>query len=187
MRSRSRRSGASDELVAQFGTLGGPDEFDSWSLERDRRDAARGVFARPPQYVSPEVTGYQDLDDNGSWSSEPEYGYVWTPRRVAADWSPYRYGRWVWVAPWGWTWIDDAPWGYAPFHYGRWAHVRNRWCWVPGPRHVRAVYAPALVGWVGSPGVGVRFRWVAVSAGFRSGRVKSMCRGVATAIDTSSA
>ena len=66
------------------------------------------------------------------------------------DWAPYQYGRWVWVSPWGWTWIDDAPWGYAPFHYGRWAHVRNRWCWVPGPRHVRAVYAPALVGWVGS-------------------------------------
>ena len=46
-------------------------------------------------------------------------------------------------------------WGYAPFHYGRWAHVRNRWCWVPGPRHMRAVYAPALVGWVGSPGAHV--------------------------------
>ncbi|HTU64412.1 MAG TPA: DUF6600 domain-containing protein, partial [Steroidobacteraceae bacterium] len=98
---------------------------------------------------------YEDLDDNGSWSNEPEYGYVWTPSRVAVDWSPYRYGRWVWVSPWGWTWIDDAPWGYAPFHYGRWAHVRERWCWVPGPRHVRAVYAPALVGWVGSPGVSV--------------------------------
>ena len=57
------------------------------------------------------------------------------------------------MAPWGWTWIDDASWGYAPFHYGRWAHVRNRWCWVPGPRHVRPVYAPALVGWVGTPRV----------------------------------
>ena len=107
------------------------------------------------QYVAPEVTGYEDLEANGSWSSEPEYGEVWTPRVVAVDWSPYRYGRWVWVGPWGWTWVDDAPWGYAPFHYGRWAHVRNRWCWVPGPRHVRAVYAPALVGWVGTPGVSV--------------------------------
>jgi hypothetical protein len=58
----------------------------------------------------------------------------------------------VWVSPWGYTWIDDARWGYAPFHYGRWAHIRHRWCWVPGPRHVRAVYAPALVGWHGSRG-----------------------------------
>ena len=143
-----------EQLAAQFGSLGGPDEFDSWSLERDRRDD-QAASSRTAQYVDPDVTGYEDLDDNGTWSSDAEYGNVWTPTRVAVDWSPYRDGRWVWIAPWGWTWIDDAPWGYAPFHYGRWAHVRNRWCWVPGPRHVRAVYAPALVGWVGSPGVSV--------------------------------
>ena len=145
---------ASKDLVAQFGTLGAPDEFDSWSLERDRRDE-RVASSPTAEYVSPDVTGYEDLDDNGTWSSEAEYGYVWTPSRVAVGWAPYQYGRWVWVSPWGWTWIDDAPWGYAPFHYGRWAHVRNRWCWVPGPRHVRAVYAPALVGWVGGPGFSI--------------------------------
>jgi hypothetical protein len=143
-----------EQPAAQFASLGAPDEFDSWSLERERRDD-HAASSQTAQYVAPDVTGYQDLDDNGTWSSDDEYGYVWTPTRVAVDWSPYRDGRWVWVAPWGWTWIDDAPWGYAPFHYGRWAHVRNRWCWVPGPRHVRAVYAPALVGWVGSPGVSV--------------------------------
>ena len=146
---------AEGELVAQLGTLGAPDDFDRWSLERDRRDD-RAATSETARYVAPDVTGYQDLDDNGSWSSEPEYGYVWTPRRVAIGWSPYQFGRWVWVSPWGWTWIDDSPWGYAPFHYGRWAHVRQRWCWVPGPRHVRAVYAPALVGWVGGgPGINV--------------------------------
>ncbi|HEY6125433.1 MAG TPA: DUF6600 domain-containing protein [Steroidobacteraceae bacterium] len=143
-----------DNLVARHATLGAPDEFDSWNLERDRRDD-RAATSRTAEYVSPDVTGYQDLDDNGTWSSEAEYGYVWTPSRVAVGWAPYRYGRWVWVSPWGWSWIDDARWGYAPFHYGRWAHVRNRWCWVPGPRHYRAVYAPALVGWVGAPGVHV--------------------------------
>ena len=139
-----------EQLAAQFDTLGASDEFDSWSMERDRRY----YLATPSQtirYVSPDVTGYEDLDEHGTWSSEPDYGYVWTPSRVAADWSPYRYGRWAWVNPWGWTWIDDASWGYAPFHYGRWAHVRDRWCWVPGPRHARAVYAPAQVGWIGSP------------------------------------
>jgi hypothetical protein len=144
----------SDALSAQYGTLGAPDEFDSWSLERDRRDDLV-AGTQTSEYVSPDVTGYEDLHDNGSWSSEPEYGYVWTPTRVAVGWAPYQYGRWVWVSPWGWTWIDDAPWGYAPFHSGRWAYVRQRWCWVPGPRHVRAVYAPALVGWIGSPGSGV--------------------------------
>jgi len=140
-----------DPLDAQYSRLGGPDEFDSWSLERDRRDD-RVASSQTSEYVSPDVTGYEDLNDNGRWSSEPEYGYVWTPNHVVAGWAPYQYGRWAWISPWGWTWIDDAPWGYAPFHYGRWAYTRNRWCWVPGPRHVRAVYAPALVGWVGSPG-----------------------------------
>jgi hypothetical protein len=143
-----------DNLTAQYATLGAPDEFDSWSLERDRRDD-RVAGTPTSEYVSPDVTGYEDLNDNGSWASEPEYGYVWTPSRVAVGWAPYQYGRWAWISPWGWTWIDDAPWGYAPFHYGRWAYLRQRWCWVPGPRHVRAVYAPALVGWVGSPGFGV--------------------------------
>ena len=52
---------------------------------------------------------------------------------VAAGWAPYRYGRWAWVRPWGWTWVDDAPWGFAPFHYGRWVCGRGeRWCWAPG-------------------------------------------------------
>ena len=143
-----------DQVTAQAATLGAPDEFDTWSLDRDHRDIPVAT-SRTAEYVSPEVTGYQDLDHNGSWSPEPEYGYVWTPTNVAVGWAPYQYGRWVWVSPWGWTWVDDAPWGYAPFHYGRWAYVRQRWCWVPGPRAVRAVYAPALVGWVGSPGVGV--------------------------------
>jgi hypothetical protein len=140
-----------EQLASQFGTLGAPDDFDSWSLERERHDE-RAETSQTAQYVSPDVTGYEDLNDNGTWSSESEYGYVWTPTHVAVGWSPYQYGRWTWVGPWGWTWIDDAPWGYAPFHYGRWAHVRSRWCWVPGPRHVRAVYAPALVGWAGPPG-----------------------------------
>jgi len=141
-----------ENLDAQFSTPDAPDEFDTWSLERDRRDYL-AMASRTAEYVSPEVTGYQDLEEHGTWSSEPEYGNVWTPSHVGADWSPYRYGRWASVAPWGWTWIDDASWGYAPFHYGRWAHVRNRWCWVPGPRHVRPVYAPAVVGWVGTPRV----------------------------------
>jgi hypothetical protein len=143
-----------DNLVADWSSLGAPDAFDDWSMERERR-FERLASSPASRYVSPEVTGYDELDDHGSWSSEPEYGYVWTPRNVAVDWSPYRYGRWVWVTPWGWTWIDDAPWGYAPFHYGRWAHIRHRWCWVPGPRHVRAVYAPALVGWHGRHGTHV--------------------------------
>jgi len=95
------------------------------------------------------VIGYEDLDDNGDWQETPDYGAVWVPRRVATGWAPYRYGHWAWVEPWGWTWIDDAPWGFAPFHYGRWVYVGGGWAWVPGRVVARPVYAPALVVFVG--------------------------------------
>lgn len=121
------------------------DDLDRWSRERDRR-GDNSISAR---YVSTEVVGYEDLDANGSWRADATYGNVWTPHRVAADWSPYRDGHWSWVDPWGWTWVDDAPWGYAVSHYGRWAHINGAWGWVPGPRRERAVYAPALVAFVG--------------------------------------
>lgn len=61
----------------------------------------------------------------------------------------------MWIAPWGWTWIGDEPFGFAPFHYGRWAFVGGYWAWVPGPLVVRPVYAPALVAFVGGSGFGV--------------------------------
>ena len=139
------------QLSSVIGSLGAPDDLDSWSLSRDREVQS----AQSQQYVSTEATGYADLDNNGRWEDSPDYGYVWTPTTVAVGWAPYRFGHWVWIAPWGWTWIDDARWGFAPFHYGRWVTYRGSWCWVPGPRRVRPVYAPALVAWVGAPGVSV--------------------------------
>lgn len=121
------------------------DEYDQWADARDRAED-ESVSA---QYVSRDMTGYEDLDRNGTWSNDADYGHVWIPAHVAVDWAPYRYGRWAWVEPYGWTWIDDAPWGFAPFHYGRWAYVRDRWVWAPGVLRRRPVYAPALVVFVG--------------------------------------
>ena len=134
--------------VAQY-TMSAPvsDEFAAWNSDRDRRVVA-GVSAR---YVSPEMTGGEELDRYGRWEQNPEYGALWIPTAVAVDWAPYRTGHWAWVRPWGWTWVDDAPWGFAPFHYGRWVNVHNNWCWTPGARVARPVYAPALVAWVGGP------------------------------------
>ena len=127
------------------------DAFADFVAARDRADE-RSASAR---YVSPEMTGVEDLDRHGRWETTPEYGALWIPRSVAPGWAPYQVGHWAWVAPWGWTWIDDAPWGFAPFHYGRWVHVRNNWCWAPGTYVARPVYAPALVAWVGGPRVSV--------------------------------
>src|SRR6184192_1105316 len=121
------------------------DDWEDWCASRDRRwDDARSA-----RYVSRGVIGYEDLDDNGDWRETPDYGAVWVPRGVATGWAPYRYGHWAWVEPWGWTWIDDAPWGFAPFHYGRWVYVGGGWAWVPGHVVARPVYAPALVVFVG--------------------------------------
>ena len=121
------------------------DDWEDWCASRDRR----WDDARSSRYVSRDVIGYEDLDDNGEWRTTPDYGPVWVPRTVATGWAPYRYGHWAWVEPWGWTWIDDAPWGFAPFHYGRWVYVGNGWAWVPGRVVARPVYAPALVVFVG--------------------------------------
>ncbi|MGC1185951.1 MAG: DUF6600 domain-containing protein [Candidatus Acidiferrales bacterium] len=125
--------------------------FQQWSAQRDAAENQ----AAPDQYVSPEMTGSEDLDTYGSWTPEADYGAVWFPTGVAVGWAPYRFGHWVWIAPWGWTWVESEPWGFAPFHYGRWAAFGGRWGWVPGPVvvGVRPVYAPALVAWVGgTPG-----------------------------------
>jgi FecR protein len=137
-----------DELDHDILALAPSDDFDRWCFSRDQRED----HVESANYISPEVTGYEDLDDYGHWHYAAGYGTVWTPAAVADNWAPYRYGHWVWVAPWGWTWVEDEPWGFAPFHYGRWAYVSNAWCWVPGPVVVRPVYAPALVAFVGGGG-----------------------------------
>ncbi len=139
----------------------GQDSFDAWSGGRDSRwdhsDSAR--------YVSADVVGYADLDDQGAWESTPDYGNVWFPRGVDAGWAPYHDGHWSYIEPWGYTWVDDHRWGFAPFHYGRWISVRGAWGWVPcpprtgGAAYVRPVYAPALVAWVG---VGAGVAWFAL-------------------------
>jgi hypothetical protein len=138
-----------------IGRAAARDAFDNFAYTRD-------VRWREPRYVSAEMTGYEDLDSYGAWQPAAEYGNVWFPRQVATDWVPYRDGRWVWVEPWGWTWVDNAPWGFAPFHYGRWVQVNNRWGWWPGERVQTPVYAPALVAFFGGDNFGVS---VTVGAG----------------------
>jgi len=150
-----------NELVENTQPYGPDDPFDAWSASRDAR-WERSASAR---YVSPDVVGYEDLDDQGTWGSTPDYGYVWFPRGVENGWAPYHYGHWSYVPPWGYTWVDDQPWGFAPFHYGRWIFVRGAWGWVPAPPrvegmvYVRPVYAPALVAWVGA---GATIAWFAL-------------------------
>lgn len=154
-RTRATYSGA--DLNREDDALDPPaDDLDRWAWALDDRES-RSPSAR---FISREMTGYAALDDHGAWTSDPVYGPVWIPTTVTSDWAPYHYGHWAWIDPWGWTWVDDAPWGFAPFHYGRWAWLpaRSHWAWVPGPVVVaRPVYAPALVAFLSGSRGGTRW------------------------------
>ena len=145
-----------DSLWADLQDIGGYDEFDNWANGRDRR-YDNSLSAR---YLSRDVVGYEDLDENGDWRDDPSFGHVWFPTRVEFGWAPYHTGHWAWISPWGYTWVDDSPWGYAPFHYGRWVTINGRWGWIAGPMDVRPVYAPALVVFIGGGlGFGGNVAW----------------------------
>jgi hypothetical protein len=127
------------------------DALDTFSSQRDQ--AYEAGESAEQSYLNADTVGGAELQQYGSWQPEEDYGSVWFPASVPAGWQPYCYGRWTWVAPWGWTWIEAEAWGFAPFHYGRWAMFGGRWGWVPGPPVVHPVYAPALVVFV-HPGGG---------------------------------
>jgi hypothetical protein len=149
------RAGEMGEVIGngndlQFRTVpGAPPSMPAFWAERDRT-----ITYAPQQYLSAGVTGYEDLAHYGAWTLDPEYGEVWYPYSVPVGWQPYSTGYWTYVAPWGWTWVDAQPWGFAPYHYGRWAFRGERWCWIPPRRSERPVYAPALVAFVGGSELG---------------------------------
>lgn len=98
---------------------------------------------------------YDNLDPYGTWREVEDYGYCWQPHDVAEDWRPYSDGRWVFTDA-GWTWDSDEPFGWAVYHYGRWANVdRYGWIWVPGtewgPGWVSWRHSPRYVGWAPLP------------------------------------
>jgi hypothetical protein len=88
-------------------------------------------------------TFYTQLDRYGDWRETSDYGYVWQPRQAQSrTWRPYTDGHWVYTDV-GWTWVSEEPFGWATYHYGRWARLRNiGWVWVPGDE-----WAPAWVSW----------------------------------------
>lgn len=90
----------------------------------------------------------ETLSPYGQWvdtGAGPNDGRAWRPDPdvVGEDFQPYATGgRWVY-SDWGWTWESDYAWGWAPFHYGRWALTPSwGWVWYPG-----TVWAPAWVDW----------------------------------------
>jgi len=127
------------------------DDFDRWNQDRDR------YFERSESYgnMSTDIYGGEDLDTNGTWANNPQYGRVWYPR-VNTGWAPYQDGRWVYYDYYGWTWVSNDSWGWAPYHYGRWFHdASDGWGWWPGAAGRRQYWRPAFVsffGWGGNGG-----------------------------------
>jgi hypothetical protein len=108
--------------------------------------AALYGFAAPPAAhadVAVSVSFFhQQLTPYGRWVVAGSYGNCWVPGGVAASWSPYVDGQWLYT-DYGWTWASNDPWGDVPYHYGTWAWVPPYgWVWVPG-----TVWAPAWVTW----------------------------------------
>lgn len=99
---------------------------------------------------------YNDLSPYGNWVDYGDYGYVWVPG--VSDFRPYySNGRWAYT-DYGWTWVSDYSWGWAPFHYGRWINDYNYgWMWVPGYQ-----WAPAWVSWRGG---GNYYGWAPLGPG----------------------
>jgi hypothetical protein len=172
---QSMRLSGSNPVYAEQVQLLPPDGLDQFDQQREQRRQRSYAY----QYVSPDMIGAADLDDYGDWQPANQdnqgYGAVWYPRGVPGGWTPYSNGHWAWVAPWGWTWVEAEPWGFAPFHYGRWANFGGRWGWVPGPPasafggEVRPIYSPALVAFVGGGGGGISIAIGAIAAWFPLG------------------
>lgn len=120
-----------------------PDPWDEWCAGRD--EAAERNFEVSQHYVSWEISGAADFATYGDWVEDGDYGWCWRPRLLPAGWAPFRFGHWIWKTPWGWTWVDEAPWGFAPSHWGRWTRLKGMWAWVPQRPLRHPKYEPAAV------------------------------------------
>jgi hypothetical protein len=106
------------------------DELDEWSKQRD--DSLRAYAAANHYTQSPYQYGASDLNYYGQYTDDPEYGSVWQPNGVGADWNPFSNGYYAdsGIGP---TWVSSYPWGWMPYRYGRWVFINARgWFWQPG-------------------------------------------------------
>jgi hypothetical protein len=106
------------------------------------------VWAAFPRAASAEIGVdffYNNLS-GGNWIEVGDYGYCWQPDVAANDpnWRPYADGYWAYTDD-GWTWISYEDFGWATYHYGRWAKLTDYgWVWVPG---ADLEWGPAWVSW----------------------------------------
>ena len=88
---------------------------------------------------------YNNLS-GGNWIEVADYGYGWQPDVAVNDpnWRPYADGYWAYTDE-GWTWVSYEDFGWATYHYGRWARLADQgWLWFPGSD---LDWGPAWVSW----------------------------------------
>ena len=110
----------------------------------DREPAHVGVAVPETQLVTTIPSFYAPLESHGEWMEIEGFGYVFRPQVAVkqAGWRPYADGHWV-HSDYGWTWESNEEFGWATYHYGRWARLAGiGWVWVPGRE-----WAPAWVSW----------------------------------------
>jgi hypothetical protein len=135
---QQEQAGAATEKIAAIGPDGRPEAIDDSYQDADPSA----------------LTDFHDtLDPHGSWIDDPTYGTMWQPsaNEVGPDFAPYvSDGHWAYDDASEYVWMSNYSWGWAPFHYGRWAYGGSGWGWIPG-----RAYAPAWVSWrTGYPGFG---------------------------------
>jgi hypothetical protein len=160
-------------------SVGGAIAYDAFDNFNQNRNNAVVASYNSDQYLAPELSGYANFSNYGQWSNVPGYGQVWAPYNQVNNWTPYSNGQWVWEPGYGYTWVGNEPWGYAPYHYGRWFNYNNQWMWQPpgyqyqtNPNTLSASWLPALVGFFltgGSgaygPGYNGNIGWVPLAPG----------------------
>jgi hypothetical protein len=139
-------------LAQEAGPDPNPDPASEVSFEGSPEFAPPEDIAPPAEPMTIE-TIHEVLDPYGDWVEIDGLGPCWRPSvaTVGTDFIPYCDGRWVYC-DYGWSWCSSYPWGWIPFHYGRWYRSPcYGWVWWPetcwGPAWVRWRRCEEFWGW----------------------------------------
>jgi len=109
-------------------------------------DSVRNELSADGEWIKvnqDEIDSASVTDGSIEFDDDINTEYVWRPRYVDENWSPYTNGYWTYTNC-GWMWVSYYEWGWRPYHYGRWWwSSRYGWVWSPG-----YIWAPAWVVWM---------------------------------------
>jgi hypothetical protein len=121
---------------------GQPSDYDGYDDGYDNQGYQYSQQANQPPVGFNDF--YNQLSPYGVWVNIAPYGQVWVAN--IPNFQPYSTNGYWANTTYGWTWVSNYAWGWAPFHYGRWGYNnRYGWYWVPGYN-----WGPAWVAWSSS-------------------------------------